>query len=122
MLFIHVLRNPLDLAAVQWEHLPNRVSEFAGIHDGYHKASRIMDRRCYYIDAGTSCTLTSDALDAVASCKEIFGQNGHGKFKVSGTQTTIKCAARGGQTQVVPWRCMGMMLWAEINSGEFVFR
>ena len=58
--FVHVVRNPLDLAAAQWEHLQNRALEFATLQGGYEAASEVANERC---------TIASATAAALAQAK-----------------------------------------------------
>ena len=46
MVFVHVLRNPLDMAASYMEHLPAQSSEFKMLHGGDDNAVKLMADRC----------------------------------------------------------------------------
>ena len=46
LIFIHVLRNPLDMASSVYEHLPNRVKEYSYLHGGFPAASEATTSTC----------------------------------------------------------------------------
>ena len=108
LLFIHVLRNPLDMSATFFEHLQARSHEFSQLHGGDAQAANLMERRCQGFvrppPTNPSCALTASELQKMRTCV-------HGNPEKCG----VNPSRSGG------WRCMEMMLWAEMNSAVRAF-
>ena len=103
MLLIHVLRNPLDMAASYTEHLQYRCSEFSSLHGGAPKAAAVMKERCDTMHEEGTCALTASEL---RQCSDLPGY-----------QTGLQ----KGDSLSGGWRCMEMMLWADINVAVHAF-
>jgi hypothetical protein len=112
MLFVHVLRNPLDMASVQWQHLSHRALEFSGIHGGFDEASAVMTDRCAAMTASSfsGVPILGTNTDAVTA-KSLA------RMSECSAGSEDDCAQRSAQPSAEPWRCLEMMLWAEINTG-----
>lgn len=109
MIFIHVVRNPLDMASTQWEHIQSRTHEFTGIHGGYDEAAALMHNRCKIITHekdSSECALTSKEFQKQMDCGKILSK---------------KCRKVSDSPRRNSWRCMEMMLWSEINVAVATF-
>ena len=70
LVFVHVLRDPRDMASVPWEHAKNRALAFSSLHGGYEKASEWFHESCSRaLNTGEGCVISSAALAAVDKCK-----------------------------------------------------
>jgi hypothetical protein len=138
--FVHAVRNPLDLAAAQWEHLHNRALEFAALQGGYAAAARRAQERCAVASSIASalekaqedsvwlrsaplgplltvpvsgCAPAEAALRKMASCKGTTGGRDEG---VVATCARGKLTSAETKPNPQPWRCLQTQLWAEINA------
>jgi len=105
MIFVHVVRNPLDMASTQWEHVQSRTHEFTGIHGGDDEAAALMRSRCKVI------THDKDILDCALESKEFQTQMKCGKVHAD----SDRCRKVSDSARRSSWRCMEMMLWSEMN-------
>jgi len=124
MLFVHILRDPLDMASTPFEHLSNRVREFTSLHGGLEQSARVMRERCATAvvvvapdeghsrdtavsragrEAAAGCTLSAEALGAMIN------------ITWPSKRPSVPWALQRG------WSCMEMMLWAEMNHAVAVF-
>jgi len=119
LIFVHVLRDPRDIAAVPWEHAKNRASSFAALHGGYDRAANwLKEEACPRAfgpraggDAERACAIPAAALEAVDKCGD---GSAHG---------TAFCAKAAGVPKKAPWRCLNMMLWYQwTDSSNLFFR
>lgn len=109
LVFVHALRNPLDLAADPWQHMKNRVVEFTSIHGGYAEAAVKMRQRCRSFEPSSvkdSLALKASEFKSIVDCHK---------------KDIAECAKDAKRPQKGPWRCLEMMLWAEINVGVHAF-
>lgn len=108
LIFVHALRNPLDLAADPWLHLKNRVIEFTSIHSGYAEAAVKMRQRCRSFEPSPvkdSLALKASEFKGIVECHKYI----------------LECVKEVKRPQKGPWRCLELMLWAEINVGIHSF-
>ena len=112
LIFIHIVRNPLDMAASigadLFLPLRDRAKEFASIHGGYLGAADAMTKRCEGIRPakdphGFSCRIPAKTIKELAEC------------------TGKHCMTPASSAQQEPWQCMQCMLWAEINTAVHDF-
>jgi hypothetical protein len=109
-LFIHVVRNPLDMAASFLEHLPSHAREFSLLHENSMKAAELMTKRCAEISQKStvpqnwSCAVGESQLSLMGNWSKCWG---HPK----------NCLESSPEA----WQCMEMMLWAELNSALSTF-
>jgi hypothetical protein len=121
LMFIHVLRNPFDMAS-STTHLNRRVGQYCSLNGGCESASLLFKSRCEllnqpllsssssssssaqrkYIDGMKHCELSTHALTSLATCS-------HGKVLRT-------CYKEAGIEFEEPWRCLEMQLWAQINT------
>ena len=127
LIFVHVLRNPLDLVADYEQHLHNRVSEFKDIV-GYGSFTNATDR--YEMRCKT-------ALACARRLHEKSGAAGDGKQQADNIHCNmslpalVSCAnndggcssGHKGQHEVKPasLRCLEMQLWSEMNGAVSTF-
>jgi hypothetical protein len=82
--------------------MKNRVIEFTSIHGGYKEAATEMWQQCRSFERSTvenSLALKSSELKGVVDCHK----------DIPDCVKDIKRPQKG------PWRCLEMMLWAEVN-------
>ena len=103
LLFIHVLRNPMDMASAQWQHLKHRAKEFAEIHSDFETAEAVMRDRCDSDDRA-NCVVPRAAMLGVSECTN------------KSPEGISECAKRLGSPKKKPWRCLHAQLWAEMNT------
>ena len=118
LIFIQTVRNPLDMSSDVLGHLANRAFEFSDVHGGFASAARLFKSRCEGKSKRSKkpayCVLPPAALKATAEC------NTH--LKPHQDKVPIgKCAVSHGVTNLSPYRCMLMQLWAELNHAMHAF-
>ena len=105
LVFVHFVRNPLDLAAAVGTNLKtlrSQVGDFKALHGGFGAAADKMLSRCEIMypgigPGGGQCALNHKELKRLSEC-----------WKYS-------CPTPSGAEQE-PWGCLVSMLWAEINT------
>jgi hypothetical protein len=104
MVFLHVLRNPLDMAYSYKEHLSSVSSEFKALHGGNQQAAKLMNERCEKI------ILKMPVIRTVENCAVAPKNLANMSFPLC-TQNVC------GRDKTPPsaWSCLHVMLWAEIN-------
>mmetsp|Transcript_19654 Transcript_19654/g.23372 ORF Transcript_19654/g.23372 Transcript_19654/m.23372 type:complete len:458 (-) Transcript_19654:457-1830(-) len=110
MVFIQVLRNPFDMASVQYEHLHNRALEFSDLNGGFEETAALSNFRCLTISPNNpkACLVSSSALKTISECR--------------GPHTDVpKCVKQTDTPKPSPWRCLDMQLWAQINAAAYVY-
>jgi hypothetical protein len=110
LVFVHFVRNPLDLAAAvgtNLQTLRSQVVDFKSLYGGFGGAADVMLKRCEVIhphqERGESaCMLNHKELKKLTECWK------------------FTCPAPIGAAQE-PWGCLVSMLWAEINTMVHAF-
>ena len=111
MLYVHVVRNPFDMASA-FENLPARSREFAAIHGGYTPAADIMTKRCGMLVAGRQsalCTVSPRSMKDLAECSAYPCEPRLSKYKVGISSSS---AAK---------QCLMLQHWAEVNAAVHTF-
>ena len=118
LLFIHVVRNPLDMAATHYQHIFQRAGEFMAMHGGADRSEELMAKRCGQSVMLEEATLASKCELASTSDK---AKCDHSKCKLSAsdiqnmadcdkhrkrTARTICTEVAGSSTAAEGWRCM----------------
>ena len=113
MVFLHVLRNPLDMANSYLEHLPAVSSEFGLLHGGAASAADLIRKRCESIlktlperRAMEKCAVVPEKFRIMSNFSWCFG---HG----------TRCMPKA--TPSSAWSCLHAMLWAEVNPAVRAF-
>ena len=99
MIFVHTLRNPLDMAASYLQHLPAIAFEFNMLHGGHEKAARVMEARC--------SSITGDVRACAVPASKLQEESSHGYF-----------CDKNCHPDEIPssaWSCLHAMVWAESN-------
>jgi len=110
MAFVHVLRNPLDMAASYLEHLPVVSSMFSNIHGGPDKAAELIVSRCTQVNAAYrtvhQCAVSRDEFAEMSDFSRCFKH---------------KSECHPEATPSSAWSCLHAMLWAEVNHAVHAF-
>jgi hypothetical protein len=114
-IYLHLIQPPFKVAKSYFESLPARVDLFIQLQGGVERAEKRIAERCQ----GPSGLNLGPRSDCVLTAKQLLHMSNIGHCK----QSKHSCDFSGGAAAKA-WRCMSVMLWAEVNAAvrEFGLR